>query len=203
MAFLTPADEARILAAVRAAEARSSAEFVTVIARSADAYRLAPTLLAASVALLLPGALWLAGWLTEFVWLYALQLAAFLLLLGVLSPFGARLTPRSIRDAAARRLAHSLFLELGLAATEQRTGVLLFVSEAERYVEILADREADRAAPAGFWTDAVAAFTAEVRSGRPADGFVAAIERVGAMLGSAFPRAPGDVNELPDRLIRL
>jgi len=203
MAFLTPADEARILAAVRAAEARSSAEFVTVIARSADAYRLAPTLLAASVALLLPGALWLAGWLTEFVWLYALQLAAFLLLLGVLSPFGARLTPRSIRDAAARRLAHSLFLELGLATTEQRTGVLLFVSEAERYVEILADREADRAAPTGFWTDAVAAFTAEVRSGRPADGFVAAIERVGAMLGSAFPRAPGDVNELPDRLIRL
>jgi putative membrane protein len=203
MAFLSKADEARLLTAVRAAEARSSAEFVTVIARAADSYLLAPALAASAAALLLPGALWLAGWLTEFVWLYALQLAVFLALLVGLAPFGARLTPRSAREAAARRLAHEQFLHLGLSATEGRNGVLLFVSTAERYVEIVADREADRAAPPGFWPEAVAAFTAEVRAGRTADGFVAAIERVGGMLEQAFPREAGDVNELPNRLVRL
>lgn len=202
-AFLTDADEARILAAVRAAEARTGAEFVAAIASSADSYRLAPTALAAAVALLLPGALWLGGWLTEFIWLYVAQLAAFPVALGLLAPFGARLTPGPLREAAARRLARAQFLELGLAATEGRNGVLLFVSAAERYVEIVADAAADRAAPAGFWEETVASFTAEVRAGRPADGFVAAVDRIGAMLGEAFPRAPGDVNELPDRLVRL
>jgi putative membrane protein len=203
MAFLSAADEARILAAVRAAEARSGAEFVTVIARAADSYLLAPALAASAAALLLPGVVWLSGWLTEFVWLYALQLAAFLLLLAALAPCGARLTPRAAREAAARRLAHEQFLDLGLATTEGRNGVLLFVSAAERYVEILADRAADRAAPPGFWDETVAAFTAEVRAGRTADGFVAAIGRIGDLLEQAFPRAAGDVNELPDRLVRF
>lgn len=203
MAFLSGADEARILAAVRAAEARSSAEFVTVIASAAGSYRLAPTAVAAAVSLLLPGALWLLGWLSGFVWLYAVQLAGFPALLILLAPFGARLTPRAQRDAAARQLARAQFLELGLAATDGRNGVLLFVSAAERYVEIIADRAADRAAPAGFWAETVTAFTTEVRAGRTADGFVAAVERIGSMLGQAFPRTPGDVNELPDRLIRL
>jgi putative membrane protein len=203
MAFLSAADEARVLAAVRAAERRSGAEFVTVIARAADAYRLAPVSIASAVALLAPGALWLAGWLTAFASLYALQLALFLLLLGALAPFGARLTPRSVREAAARRLAHEQFLDLGLAGTERRSGVLLFVSAAERYVEILADRAADRAAPAGFWDETVAGFAAQVRAGRPGDGFVTAIERIAAMLAHSFPPDDGSANELPDRLIRL
>ena len=203
MAFLSPADEARILAAVRAAESRSGAEFVTVIARSADTYLLAPVLLATAAALLLPGLAWLAGLLSSFVWLYALQLAVFLVLLAALSPFGAQLTPRSMREAAARRLAHEQFLDRGLATTEGRNGVLLFVCEAERYVEILADRAADQAAPQGFWAEVVAGFSAEVRAGRTADGFVAAIERIGELLATAFPRAADDRNELPDRLVRL
>lgn len=203
MAFLSAADEARILAAVRAAEARSSAEFVTVIARAADSHLLAPSLIAAIAALLLPGVVWLAVGLSEFVWLYTLQLGFFLLVLAALVPFGARLTPRRLREAAARRLAHEQFLDLGLAATENRNGVLLFVSAAERYVEILADRAADHAAPPDFWDETVACLTAEVRAGRTADGFIAAIERIGGLLAKAFPRAEGDVNELPDRLIRL
>jgi putative membrane protein len=203
MAFLSKADEARVLAAVRAAEARSSAEFVTVIARAADSYLLTPALAASAVALLLPGLLWLAGWIVEFAWLYALQLAVFLASLAILAPFGARLTPRSLREAAARRLAHEQFLDLGLSTTEGRNGVLLFVSAAEHYVEILADCEADRVAPPGFWPETVAAFTAEVRAGRTADGFIAAIERIGGLLEQAFPRAAGDANELPDRLVRL
>ena len=43
----------------------------------------------------------------------------------------------------------------------------------------------------------------QVREGRAADGIVAAIERVGAVLAEHFPRSADDRNEIPDRLIIL
>ena len=44
---------------------------------------------------------------------------------------------------------------------------------------------------------------AHVREGRIADGMCEAIDKVGAVLSLHFPRAAGDVNELPDRLIEV
>ena len=44
---------------------------------------------------------------------------------------------------------------------------------------------------------------APVREGRVADGMIAAIRDVGAILSTQFPRADDDRNELPDRLIEL
>jgi putative membrane protein len=43
----------------------------------------------------------------------------------------------------------------------------------------------------------------DVKAGRPADGIVAAIERVGAVLAEHFPRSDQDSNEIPDKLIEL
>jgi putative membrane protein len=42
-----------------------------------------------------------------------------------------------------------------------------------------------------------------VKDGRPADGFIAAIEQCGAVLAQHFP--PGDINpeEVPDRLVEI
>ena len=47
------------------------------------------------------------------------------------------------------------------------------------------------------------ALIAEGREGRPGEGIVAAIERVGVVLAEHFPRSAGDVNEIPDKLIEL
>jgi putative membrane protein len=47
------------------------------------------------------------------------------------------------------------------------------------------------------------ALIADTREGRPGDGIVAAIERVGAVLAEHFPRSADDSNEIPDRLIEL
>jgi putative membrane protein len=90
-----------------------------------------------------------------------------------------------------------------LDRTRGRTGILLFVSIAERYVEILADRGIDEKVPPGTWKEIVAAFTRQVREGKIADGFVGALTACGALLVSRFPRAADDQNELPDVLIEL
>lgn len=205
MAFLTDADRARILAAVRAAERTTGAEFVTVIARASDTYLLMPLLVAAAVAMALPGALWLVGALDDFIALYAAQLASFAVLALVLQhpAVAPRLVPASIKTLRAARHARAQFLARGLHRTAQRSGVLLFVSVAEHYVEILADEGIDARVAPGTWDAIVADFTGRVRAGRIADGFVGAIEAIAAILAAHVPRDPADVNELPDRLVEL
>jgi putative membrane protein len=114
-----------------------------------------------------------------------------------------RLVPLAVKRRQAGRLSREQFHALGLDQTRGRTGILLFVSVAERYVEILADRGIDEKVPPGTWKEIVAAFTPQVREGKIADGFVGALTACGALLISHFPRAAEDRNELPDVLIEL
>jgi putative membrane protein len=53
------------------------------------------------------------------------------------------------------------------------------------------------------WGEAMAALLVEVKQGRPGDGIVAAIQRVGAVLAEHFPHSAADTNEIPDKLIVL
>ena len=54
--------------------------------------------------------------------------------------------------------------------------------------------------PQSQWQDAVDTLVGHMREGRIADGFVAAIERCGAVLAGHFPAVAGSRNELPDRI---
>jgi putative membrane protein len=55
------------------------------------------------------------------------------------------------------------------------------------------------------WHDAIAVLLAGIKAGRPADGFVRAIEQCGAVLAQHFPLPAGTVHrpQLPDRLIEI
>ena len=98
-------------------------------------------------------------------------------------------------------------LMLFRAGTEQRTlsktGVLLYLSLAERRAEIVADAAIHSLAPQEQWGEAMAALIEALKDGRPGDGIAAAIERIGAVLAEHFPRTGSDPNEMPDRLIQL
>ena len=205
MSFLSDDDRRRIVVAVRKAEQRTAGEFVTVIARRADTYLVVPLIVAATVALVLPGLLWFAGVLRAFVELYALQLGTFIVLALLLSwqRLAVALVPDRIKAERVVRRAREQFLLRGLHRTHARAGVLLFVAVAERRVELIADEGIHGRVQAGTWEKIVAGFTGSVREGRIADGFVAAIDAVADSLARHFPRAPDDVNELPDRLVEI
>lgn len=205
MTFINDDDRARIRAAIEAAERRTSGELVTVVAPMADDYLYIPVLWAALVALLLPGVLLLAGQFLPMGDVYLLQLGLFVVaaLLFRWPPLLIRLIPRAVRVARARRLAREQFFQQGLYRTTGGTGVLLFVSVAEHYVEIIADRGIDSAVPDGFWQTVVDDLTGALRAGRVGDGFVAAIEACGGLLAARFPAPADDRNELQDHLIEL
>jgi putative membrane protein len=158
-------------------------------------------MVAAFGALALP---WLLVGLTTLpvVQILWLQLALFLCLVALLCLPRVRvaLLPRATRRALAHRAAMEQFLRRGVGRTRARTGVLIFVSLAERYARIIADQAIAARVPQAEWQAAVDALVGHMRQGRIADGFVAATERCGAVLASHFPAAAGKENELPDRI---
>jgi putative membrane protein len=81
--------------------------------------------------------------------------------------------------------------------------VLLFVSAAERYAEIIADSGLHALVEQAAWQEIIDKLTAEIGAGRPEDGLLGAVGRVGSLLAKHFPASPGDIRSLPDHLIVL
>lgn len=205
MPLLAEEERRRIADSIRDIERRTSGELVTVIARASGGYAVFPVLAATVLALLTPAVAWIFAPGLDRLVVYAIQLGVFAAAtaLGLWRPLRMRIVPAAVKRRQAHRVAREQFHVLGLDQTRGRTGILLFVSAAERYVEILADRGIDEKLAPGSWTGIVADFTRHVRAGRTADGFLAALSACGAHLIAHFPRAADDRNELPDVLIEL
>jgi putative membrane protein len=205
MAFLTEQDRQKIAHAIAATERATSGELVAVVAQAADGYRYAALLWPALAALLLPAFLLTIAPAMSAWTLYLAQTATFIVLalLAHLPPVHMALVPDSTKRRRARRLAREQFFAQGLHRTQARTGVLIFVSAAEHYVEIIADEGINALVPPGTWDEAVAEFVARVQAGRVAEGFLAIIEVVGVRLAEHFPRQADDRDELPNRLIEI
>ena len=201
---LTEADRARITEAIRAAETQTSGEIYCVVAQTCSVYRLVPMAWAALIALITPLPLiYLTTWPASVI--YVLQLLVFLAALGGLSHRRIRfaIVPRRTKRDRAHGEAVRQFAAHGLHNTERRTGVLIFVSLAEHYVEILADAGIDQKVTQQTWDDAVAALIAGVKRGQLAEGIVAAIQQCATVLAAHF--LPGAINrdELPNSVVEL
>jgi putative membrane protein len=204
MGLFNEADERRIAEAIHKAEVKTSGEIVAVLAGESGTYLYIPFMWAALVALLVPWPLIYLTWISV-QWIYAIQLAVFLVLLLLLMPRRVRLAlvPGSVKRERAHRRAVEQFVTQNLHTTEGRTGILIFVSVAERYAEILADKGIHAKVPPGTWQTIVDRLTDEIGKGRAADGFVHAIEAAGQHLAKHFPPGTHDPNELPNHLIVL
>ncbi len=203
-ALFTLEEQDRIAAAIGDAERATAGEIVAVVANESARYLHVPFMWAALVALLVPWPLVYFTW-WPVQWIYLIQLATFLVLLMLLMPQPVRLAlvPRTVKRERAHRHAIEQFLAQNLHTTAGRTGVLIFVSVAERYAEVLADTGIDAKVPEGTWQTIVDRLTARISEGRPADGFAEAIHAAGKHLAEHFPPGSNDPNELPNKLIVL
>jgi putative membrane protein len=203
-ALISEADKRRIAAAIATAETTTSGEIFCVVARQSSDYRLVPLAWAAAVALFVPlPLLYLTTWSAPAI--YLTQLLTFLVATALLSlPWlRFRIVPRrSLHDRAHAEAMRQFFAQ-GLDRTEQRTGVLIFASEAERHAEIVADAAINEKVAATVWHEAVDALIGAIKAGRPADGFVGAIEQCGAVLARHFPPGALKRDELPNKLLEI
>ena len=223
MVAFNEADHRRVSDAVRAAEAHTDAEIVTVVALRSDRYHDAAlhwAILAAVTALVAAArwpdlALWPldvagGGWTevgrgTVILLALGLWLAVFLAALALLRLERARLwlTPASTQRRRVRARALAAFRLGAERRTVGRTGVLLYLSVAERMAELIADEAVHGRTDPDAWAEAMAALVDRAADGRTADGMVAAVEAIAPVLAAAAPKTDGNPNELSDRLIEL
>jgi len=112
-----------------------------------------------------------------------------------------RVVPERVRHRRAAAMARIQFLAQNLHHTRGETGVLIFVSEFERYVEVLVDRGVARHIADSAWQGIVNEFTTRVKVGEVEAGFTGAIDRCGKLLAEHLPPDGDNPNELPNRLV--
>jgi putative membrane protein len=219
---LTDADRARIGAAIAAAETRTRGELFCILAPETSDYAETALAWAAAAALLIPPlALWAGldlsqilsgGWEIAHarpaasIGLYALAQAVIFALVAVVvgwTPLRYILTPPPVKTAMVRRAARSHYISTGLAAAQDRTGVLIFAALAEHRVEIVAHPEIHAAVGVGVWQAAATALAGGMKSGDPADGFIRAIAVCADALAAHAPATGAETNDYPDQIVEL
>lgn len=217
LTFLKEAEKESLAEKIRQVESRTQAEIVTVIARESDGYRYIPTLWAALLALSLPGLYYLwsgihaDGWHLSGLepnpaqWLYPAQVLTFLGLgmLFQIPQVKMWMIPRTVKQQRAARHAREQFYLQQLHLTSGRTGVLIFVSVAEHYVEIIVDSAVADVVDDTLWESTVQDFIAHVRRGEIAQGFNNTLEQCRQVLWEHFPAPGGRPDELPNHLIEV
>jgi putative membrane protein len=226
--MLSPSDHQRIADAVARVEAATSGEILCVLARKVSEYREVPMAWAAFAAMALPPLAVAAGlhpwglFLTGDDWAAAseafgdisipfilmsygvMQVAIFAIVavaLTVWPDLRLAMTPKGLKQTRVRRAAMQ---QLAAAKLSDAGGaVVIFASEAERMVAIVADEALHLKAGDAAWDAAVAAVLKGVRSHDPASGFIAGIDVCGAYLAEHFPANGEAHNALPDGLLEI
>jgi putative membrane protein len=202
---LDDAGRARIAAAVAEAETRTSAEIRLVLAQCSSHYGLFALIYPALIALIAGGIAsaarpGIAGWM-----LFAGQATVFAVIAVALQwrPLRLALVPRAVKQEAAWRHARLHYASIGLKQPHIKSAVLLFCSEAERSVEILADDAIAEALPPAVWEPVVQSFKTQFAAGKVVDAFVDAASACAAILAPGFPPVAGQTNQISDDLVEL
>jgi putative membrane protein len=205
MVLVSKADGETIANAIAEAEKTTSGEIVAVIAPSSGSYIYAAFFWPAIVALIvpLPFIHWTWWPIQTIYFLQLFTFAALTVLLLVLRPLRLALVPRSLRRQVAHRRALEQFLAQNLHTTPGRTGVLIFVSVAERFAEIIADAEIHKHVGEASWRIIVDDLTGQIGAGMPVKGFLGAIAAVAKPLAEHFPPGSHPHDSLPNHLIVL
>ena len=108
----------------------------------------------------------------------------------------------AVGDAQAAAIA--TFERLGMTATAERNGVLVFVAPRTQTFAIIGDQGVHQRCGPDFWHTVAAVMQEDFRAGRFTEGLVKGLTQAGKLLAEFFPRdaASPDTNELSDSVSR-
>ncbi len=207
---LNDAEHKRIAEAIRNAEEKTSGEIYCVVAHSSDSYMFPAGFIVTLAILLISFVLanvleawWYQVHVSVFVAAQVLAVACALLVLSLFPLARIYFVPKRVRYRRAHENALKQFLARNVHITAERTGVLIFVSLAEHYAEVVADSGINAKVGQKDWDDVIRDLTAAAGRNALADGFVAAIAAVGKHLADHFPPRPQNLNELDDHVVEI
>jgi len=98
--------------------------------------------------------------------------------------------------------ASARFVDMGMAATADHNGVLIFVAPRSQRFAVVGDTSVHALCGESFWKTVTAEMTRHFAREAPTDAIVRGIEMAGELLRRHFPVRSDDRNELPDRVER-
>jgi uncharacterized membrane protein len=96
--------------------------------------------------------------------------------------------------------AKQVFVKLGMAKTQQRNGVLIYLATDHKKFAILGDEGIHRVVPENYWETVKDIMQEKFRQGEISEGVCLGVREIGEKLKAYFPFEKGDVNELPDQI---
>ncbi len=172
-----------------AAEKRTSARIAVVTVPVSDRYDLYPLVFGAVVGFLVFSVL--AGFfhhlaLREAFLITAAVAGAATLALEIMT-LRLMIVPRHAKNWECWELAHRAFASRILAQNDRKTGICLFVSLGERYVEVVTDRDVDLHIPQTIWDAIIQEFLAEAKQGRLGTALPKAVDACATVLAQYYP----------------
>ncbi len=206
-------DEQRenVAQAIKNLELESSGEIVVYFARKSDSYQEGSWKLAAIL-----GMLGLISVISlSYLWMLpasfsAMKIAVFiftLIITGVAAtyffpPVRLAFIPLNIMDHRVITKSRDIFLQEEIFNTVDRTGILIFVSELEKRVQVLGDKGISSVIKQDDWNKVLAIVTDGIKQGNPAESLVSAInECKNLLLKNGFIVRADDTNELANEMI--
>lgn len=193
-------DTQQIIAAVEAAERRTSAEFVVALEPRCGTYRdldlhfaSGITFLALLYALFNPWTPHSFDWLPlnlamvfGFAWLFSAQIPIVRRMVA-----GPARQKRQVEEAA-----QLLFHQQGVSQTRGRTGIVVLLSQTERRVAVIADSGVIKAVDKDKWAALQLSFQPLAQSDELAAAAAQVVEQLGEFLAESLPVAEDDIDEL-------
>lgn len=208
--LFTKEEVSQIKNAVIEAEKLSGGEIVPVISRQSSWYEQtlwrAGALFSLLTALVLT-IIYLSSdallWLPPYLWLLICTTGGIAgATIAESLPFVKRffISAESLRQQAEGK-AKQLFVEQSISQTDQRTGILLYISFFERHASILPDIGISEVVDQQVWDKILQQLVKDMRSDSPASAISHAIVSCGKVLEeSGVQKAIDDDNELPDKV---
>jgi putative membrane protein len=209
-----------IQAAVEKEEKKTSGEIALALIRESDSYSFWELFFSVIVggfvfSLLLPLSPFFEKFLASFLWTYSSwQLPA---VIGLITFFVIALIfnianipsidrfiiPYVVRHRAVYLRALRHFVESGVYATRDHSGILIFISVMEREVRILADIGLAEKIEQEKWNTIAQELSAAFKANAVKEGLEKAIHDCGLLLQEHFPVQEDNPNELADGLVVL
>jgi uncharacterized membrane protein len=200
---LTEDAKKALVAAVKAVEAKSSAEVVVAVRKRASSY--AGVHLLWSVALMYSVLLYQLYAPREFAlhWIVVnplLVMAGWFLLLRISPPLARASVPARLRREATQAAARGVFFDRGVRLTSDRIGILIVFYQLERVVEVVADQGIVENIPPEDLRSTLDAIRLPYATDRGFLETAAVIERSAEVFATHLPVRDDDVNELSDEV---
>ncbi len=204
-----------IKAAVQEAESKTSGEIAVALIKESDNYAIYELLFAlfcgfvyffimmffvTEIENILKSLFWgySASYLLLFYGLSIFVVISAVYFLSNISFIDRLVIPKSVMRRKVNERAVRQFMESGVYNTKDRTGILIFISQLEHCVELLADKGINEKISQEKWDLILNHIVEGIKSGDIVNNLSESISDCGKLLADNFPIQSDDINELKD-----